>query len=70
MSKYTYRFSSDPETCMGLVQHEGGPCGVLATIQVNTVDIYYALFEAHGVCYVSLCVLIALSKSTSEANSN
>ncbi|KAF9601300.1 hypothetical protein IFM89_018410 [Coptis chinensis] len=27
------RFSSDPETCMGLVQHEGGPCGVLATIQ-------------------------------------
>ncbi|CAL5209402.1 unnamed protein product [Lathyrus oleraceus] len=27
------RFSSDPETSMGLVQHEGGPCGVLATIQ-------------------------------------
>ncbi|XP_068658571.1 uncharacterized protein [Aristolochia californica] len=27
------RFSIDPETCMGLVQHEGGPCGVLATIQ-------------------------------------
>ncbi|CAN0881838.1 Ubiquitin carboxyl-terminal hydrolase MINDY-3 [Linum grandiflorum] len=26
-------FSSDPETSMGLVQHEGGPCGVLATIQ-------------------------------------
>ncbi|KAJ4834164.1 hypothetical protein Tsubulata_004673 [Turnera subulata] len=28
------RFSPDPETSMGLVQHEGGPCGVLATIQV------------------------------------
>ncbi|KAJ6821031.1 uncharacterized protein M6B38_394985 [Iris pallida] len=27
------KFSSDPETCMGLVQHEGGPCGVLAAIQ-------------------------------------
>ncbi|MBA0720975.1 hypothetical protein Golax_008565 [Gossypium laxum] len=27
------RFSPDPETSMGLVQHEGGPCGVLATIQ-------------------------------------
>uniref|UniRef100_A0A7N0ZT02 ubiquitinyl hydrolase 1 n=2 Tax=Kalanchoe fedtschenkoi TaxID=63787 RepID=A0A7N0ZT02_KALFE len=27
------RFSSDQETSMGLVQHEGGPCGVLAAIQ-------------------------------------
>ncbi|CAH9085257.1 unnamed protein product [Cuscuta europaea] len=27
------RFSPDLETSMGLVQHEGGPCGVLATIQ-------------------------------------
>lgn len=27
------RFSLDPETSMGLVQHEGGPCGVLAAIQ-------------------------------------
>ncbi|XVF39090.1 hypothetical protein PTKIN_Ptkin01aG0007400 [Pterospermum kingtungense] len=27
------RFSPDPDTSMGLVQHEGGPCGVLATIQ-------------------------------------
>uniref|UniRef100_A0A6N2NKG2 Deubiquitinating enzyme MINDY-3/4 conserved domain-containing protein n=1 Tax=Salix viminalis TaxID=40686 RepID=A0A6N2NKG2_SALVM len=27
------RFSCDPETSMGLVQHEGGPCGVLATLQ-------------------------------------
>lgn len=29
-----YRFSPDPDTSMGLVQHEGGPCGVLAAIQV------------------------------------
>ncbi|KAJ6681505.1 UBIQUITIN CARBOXYL-TERMINAL HYDROLASE FAM188A-LIKE [Salix koriyanagi] len=29
------RFSCDPETSMGLVQHEGGPCGVLATLQVT-----------------------------------
>ncbi|EPS67368.1 hypothetical protein M569_07408, partial [Genlisea aurea] len=27
------RFSDDPGTSMGLVQHEGGPCGVLAAIQ-------------------------------------
>ncbi|XWS21775.1 hypothetical protein CRYUN_Cryun30bG0083700 [Craigia yunnanensis] len=32
-SKQGIRFSPDPETSMGLVQHEGGPCGVLATIQ-------------------------------------
>jgi hypothetical protein len=30
-----FRFSSDAETTMGLVQHEGGPCGVLATVQVH-----------------------------------
>uniref|UniRef100_A0A6V7QWB8 ubiquitinyl hydrolase 1 n=1 Tax=Ananas comosus var. bracteatus TaxID=296719 RepID=A0A6V7QWB8_ANACO len=36
------RFSSDPETCMGLVQHEGGPCGVLATIQAYLLK--YLLF--------------------------
>eukprot|EP00262_Sarcandra_glabra_P005253 TRINITY_DN1665_c0_g1_i1.p1 TRINITY_DN1665_c0_g1~~TRINITY_DN1665_c0_g1_i1.p1 ORF type:complete len:601 (+),score=92.34 TRINITY_DN1665_c0_g1_i1:291-2093(+) len=36
------RFSSDPETSMGLVQHEGGPCGVLATIQAFVIK--YLLF--------------------------
>ncbi|KAL5776653.1 hypothetical protein ACOSP7_009579 [Xanthoceras sorbifolium] len=36
------RFSSDPETSMGLVQHEGGPCGVLATIQAFVLK--YLLF--------------------------
>ncbi|XP_024976485.1 ubiquitin carboxyl-terminal hydrolase MINDY-3 isoform X1 [Cynara cardunculus var. scolymus] len=29
------RFSPDEETSMGLVQHEGGPCGVLAAIQIS-----------------------------------
>ncbi|KAL6522121.1 hypothetical protein OROMI_031998 [Orobanche minor] len=32
-SSSSCRFSDDPETSMGLVQHEGGPCGVLAAIQ-------------------------------------
>ncbi|KAJ4964781.1 hypothetical protein NE237_016630 [Protea cynaroides] len=36
------RFSTDSETCMGLVQHEGGPCGVLATIQAFVLK--YLLF--------------------------
>ncbi|KAJ3675137.1 hypothetical protein LUZ60_004179 [Juncus effusus] len=36
------RFSSDPETSMGLVQHEGGPCGVLATLQAYVLK--YLLF--------------------------
>ncbi|XP_010912411.1 uncharacterized protein [Elaeis guineensis] len=36
------RFSSDPETCIGLVQHEGGPCGVLATLQAYVLK--YLLF--------------------------
>lgn len=33
------RFSPDPETSMGLVQHEGGPCGVLAAIQAFVLKI-------------------------------
>ncbi|XP_042437627.1 ubiquitin carboxyl-terminal hydrolase MINDY-3-like [Zingiber officinale] len=36
------RFSPDPETCMGLVQEKGGPCGVLATIQAYVLK--YLLF--------------------------
>ncbi|EXC19902.1 hypothetical protein L484_017879 [Morus notabilis] len=36
------RFSPDPETTMGLVQHEGGPCGVLAAIQAFVLK--YLLF--------------------------
>ncbi|KAF5467755.1 hypothetical protein F2P56_011973 [Juglans regia] len=34
--------SPDPETSMGLVQHEGGPCGVLAAIQAYVLK--YILF--------------------------
>ncbi|XP_019190406.1 PREDICTED: ubiquitin carboxyl-terminal hydrolase FAM188A [Ipomoea nil] len=37
------RFSCDPETSMGLVQHEGGPCGVLAAIQAFVLK--YLLFS-------------------------
>ncbi|KAG2665610.1 hypothetical protein I3843_15G015200 [Carya illinoinensis] len=36
------RFSPDPATSMGLVQHEGGPCGVLAAIQAYVLK--YILF--------------------------
>ncbi|KAG8064456.1 hypothetical protein GUJ93_ZPchr0004g39315, partial [Zizania palustris] len=36
------RFSPDAETTMGLVQHEGGPCGVLATVQAYVLK--YILF--------------------------
>ncbi|KAK7270433.1 hypothetical protein RIF29_23564 [Crotalaria pallida] len=36
------RFSSDSATSMGLVQHEGGPCGVLAAIQAFVLK--YILF--------------------------
>ncbi|XP_075509450.1 uncharacterized protein LOC142545903 [Primulina tabacum] len=37
------RFSPDPETSMGLVQHEGGPCGVLAAVQAFVLK--YLLFS-------------------------
>ncbi|XP_050366783.1 uncharacterized protein LOC126785207 [Argentina anserina] len=40
------RFSPDPETSMGLVQHEGGPCGVLAAIQALVLK--YLLFYPEG----------------------
>ncbi|KAM7511218.1 hypothetical protein LguiB_010093 [Lonicera macranthoides] len=48
------RFSPDPETSMGLVQHEGGPCGVLATIQAFVLK--NLLFSAEGVDKLSLNV--------------
>eukprot|EP01018_Ginkgo_biloba_P011782 Gb_39285 [translate_table: standard] len=37
-----FRFSSEPETSMGLVQREGGPCGVLAAVQALVLK--YLLF--------------------------
>lgn len=43
------RFSSDPETSMGLVQHEGGPCGVLAAIQAIVLKYMIFLPEELGI---------------------
>lgn len=42
------RFSSDGETSMGLVQHEGGPCGVLAAIQAIVLKYIIFLPEELG----------------------
>ncbi|KAK6938279.1 Ubiquitin interacting motif [Dillenia turbinata] len=49
------RFSSDPETSMGLVQHEGGPCGVLAAIQAFVLK--YLLFSPDNLGAVTSKVL-------------
>eukprot|EP00250_Pteridium_aquilinum_P001142 c11349_g1_i1 orf=375-2147(+) len=38
-----FRFSADPNTSLGLVQREGGPCGVLAPVQAMVLK--YLLFE-------------------------
>ena len=64
------RFSSDPDTCMGLVQHEGGPCGVLATIQVHLFSYFITLLYFLGyllfyfqLSYISHCMkALVLSK--------
>ncbi|KAM3361160.1 ubiquitin carboxyl-terminal hydrolase MINDY-3 [Capsicum galapagoense] len=45
------RFSPDPDTSMGLVQHEGGPCGVLAAIQAFVLK--YLLFFSNDLNMVS-----------------
>ncbi|XP_009588610.1 uncharacterized protein [Nicotiana tomentosiformis] len=45
------RFSPDPDTSMGLVQHEGGPCGVLAAIQAFVLK--YLLFFSEELNIVS-----------------
>eukprot|EP00850_Spirogloea_muscicola_P010006 SM000057S18436 [mRNA] locus=s57:586605:590027:+ [translate_table: standard] len=42
-SRQGFRFSADAETALGLVQREGGPCGVLAPIQALVLK--YLLFE-------------------------
>ncbi|KAF3661239.1 hypothetical protein FXO38_11799 [Capsicum annuum] len=44
-------FSPDPDTSMGLVQHEGGPCGVLAAIQAFVLK--YLLFFSNDLNMVS-----------------
>lgn len=45
------RFSPDLDTSMGLVQHEGGPCGVLAAIQAFVLK--YLLFFSDDLNVVS-----------------
>ncbi|KAK7380473.1 hypothetical protein VNO78_32984 [Psophocarpus tetragonolobus] len=66
------RFSSDPETSMGLVQHEGGPCGVLAAIQAFVLK--YILFfrdELKDVLSMPLdCGPSTLLKSQSVPSNN
>ncbi|KAL2497117.1 ubiquitin interaction motif-containing protein [Abeliophyllum distichum] len=42
------RFSPDSETSMGLVQHEGGPCGVLAAIQAFVFKYLLFCLEESG----------------------
>ncbi|CAI5971380.1 unnamed protein product [Closterium sp. NIES-65] len=41
-SRQGFRFSDDPATSLGLVQREGGPCGVLAPVQALLLK--YLLF--------------------------
>ncbi|KAL8110397.1 hypothetical protein AgCh_026208 [Apium graveolens] len=50
------RFSPDTETSMGLVQHEGGPCGVLATIQAFLLK--HLLFSQEDLGQATLNVAI------------
>ncbi|KAH6835215.1 ubiquitin interaction motif-containing protein [Perilla frutescens var. hirtella] len=53
------RFSDDPETSMGLVQHEGGPCGVLAAIQAFVLK--YLLFSPEEAVNVAPYISSSLS---------
>ncbi|XP_076894283.1 uncharacterized protein LOC143546508 [Bidens hawaiensis] len=55
------RFSPDEETSMGLVQHEGGPCGVLAAIQAFVLK-YLLFFPQDLVKDGSKTPIISVSK--------
>lgn len=59
------RFSSDPETSMGLVQHEGGPCGVLAAIQAFVLK--YLLFFPEELGKVANALQPLASRSLSKS---
>ncbi|CAI9116551.1 OLC1v1017728C1 [Oldenlandia corymbosa var. corymbosa] len=48
------RFSPDSETSMGLVQHEGGPCGVLATLQAFVLKYLLFIPEVSGIVVPAL----------------
>lgn len=59
------RFSPDEETSMGLVQHEGGPCGVLAAIQAFVLK-YLLFFPQELVKGVPHTSTISVSKRLQE----
>ncbi|KAJ0512390.1 putative EF-hand domain pair, deubiquitinating enzyme MINDY-3/4 domain-containing protein [Helianthus annuus] len=59
------RFSPDEETSMGLVQHEGGPCGVLAAIQAFVLK-YLLFFPQELVKDGSKTPIISVSKRLQE----
>uniref|UniRef100_A0A0D6QZU1 ubiquitinyl hydrolase 1 n=1 Tax=Araucaria cunninghamii TaxID=56994 RepID=A0A0D6QZU1_ARACU len=46
--KQGFRFSSESDTSMGLVQREGGPCGVLAAIQALVLKYLLFMTEEGG----------------------
>uniref|UniRef100_A0A7N0UAD3 ubiquitinyl hydrolase 1 n=2 Tax=Kalanchoe fedtschenkoi TaxID=63787 RepID=A0A7N0UAD3_KALFE len=60
------RFSSDQETSMGLVQHEGGPCGVLAAIQAFVLK--YLLFCPYQLAKDVASQRLALTRMQREEN--
>ncbi|XP_076886651.1 uncharacterized protein LOC143536559 [Bidens hawaiensis] len=63
------RFSPDEETSMGLVQHEGGPCGVLAAIQAFVLK-YLLFFPQDLVKDGSKIPIISVSKRLQETQNS
>ncbi|KAK9072178.1 hypothetical protein SSX86_008610 [Deinandra increscens subsp. villosa] len=63
------RFSPDKETSMGLVQHEGGPCGVLAAIQAFVLK-YLLFFPQELAKDVPKTPIIAVSKRVQETRNS
>ncbi|XP_076941568.1 uncharacterized protein LOC143611189 [Bidens hawaiensis] len=63
------RFSPDEETSMGLVQHESGPCGVLAAIQAFVLK-YLLFFPQDLVKDGSKTPIISVSKRLQETQNS
>ncbi|PWA98991.1 hypothetical protein CTI12_AA013340 [Artemisia annua] len=61
------RFSPDEETSMGLVQHEGGPCGVLAAIQAFVLK-YLLFFPQESVKVAPNTPMKSVSRSLQETS--
>ncbi|CAN8302615.1 unnamed protein product [Cochlearia groenlandica] len=57
------KFSPDPETTIGLVQHEGGPCGVLAALQAFVLKYLLYFPDDVGKASSSMLGVRTLSKS-------